>query len=242
MIASDTIKVLSTKYQTAELNVWREYVEHLFLSYFYQQPQARQIFFKGGTALRIIYKSPRFSEDLDFGSTLHDINEIETAVLHTIDAVELEGIKVRIISSDKTSGGYLANLEFELAQITVRLRLEASFRETELGGETEQVINDFMPPYLVNVLARDQLVGGKVAALLDRHKPRDFYDLYYLLQNNFVPVEQRGKLREVLPLVESTQINFTQELKTFLPASLWPIIKDFQSVLDRTIKRFIGQS
>lgn len=33
---------------------------------FYQEKEAEAILFKGGTALRLIYQSPRFSEDLDF--------------------------------------------------------------------------------------------------------------------------------------------------------------------------------
>lgn len=239
MITNDTIKTLSTKYQTAELNVWREYMQHLFLSYFYQQPQAKEIYFKGGTALRIVYGSPRFSEDLDFGSTLHDVDEIETAMLHTLQEVQREGISSNIVESKKTSGGYLAIIEFNLGAVTIPLRFEASFREKHLESEAETVANDFVPPYLVNVLAQEQLVGGKIAALLDRKKPRDFYDLYYLLQKGFVSTEQKGLLKQVLPLVESTDINFTRELKQFLPQSHWAIIKDFKAVLERAIKRFV---
>jgi len=239
MITNSTIQTLSKKYQTGEINVWREYMQHVFLSYFYQQPQSKSIFFKGGTALRIVYKSPRFSEDLDFGSTLHDVNEIETAMLHTLEDVAREGIKSKVIESKETSGGYLAIIDFDVSGHDIRLRFEASFRERELKGDTQQVANDFVPPYLINALEKDQLVGGKIAALLDRQKPRDFYDLYYLLQNGFITVEQKSVLRDVLPLVENTKINFTQELKIFLPASLWPIIKDFKAVLERAVKRFV---
>jgi predicted nucleotidyltransferase component of viral defense system len=219
--------------------MWREYMQHVFLLYFYQQPQSREIFFKGGTALRIVYKSPRFSEDLDFGSTLHDVNEIETALLHTLEAITHEGIKHTIIESKETSGGYLAIVDFELALVTVRLRFEASFREKNLESEVEQIINDFIPPYLINVLAKDQLVGGKIADLMDRQKPRDFYDLYYLLQNGFITVHQKAILREVLPLVQNTKINFSNELKIFLPVSLHRIIKNFKQVLEETIRRFV---
>jgi predicted nucleotidyltransferase component of viral defense system len=239
MITTDSIKTLSTKYQTAELNVWREYMQHLFLSYFYQQPQAKEIYFKGGTALRIVYGSPRFSEDLDFGSTLHDVNEIETAMLHTLEEVKREGISSKILESKKTSGGYLALIEFELGQVTTTLRFEASFREKHLESDTDTVASDFIPPYLIHVLAQEQLVGGKIAALLDRKKPRDFYDLYYLLQKGFVSVQQKGLLGQVLPLVQSTKIDFTRELKEFLPVSHWAIIKDFKAVLERAIKRFM---
>lgn len=66
MITQDTIKNLVTRYHTNELNIMREYFQHLFLSYFYKLEGAENILFKGGTALRFIYGSPRFSEDLDF--------------------------------------------------------------------------------------------------------------------------------------------------------------------------------
>ena len=239
MIANDTLLTLSTKYQTTELNVHREYMQHLFLSYFYQQPQTNEIYFKGGTALRIVYGSPRYSEDLDFGSTLHDIDEIENAVLATLVEVQREGIASTIIESKKTSGGYLAIIDFMLDQTNVRLRIEASFREKKLESETETIFGDFVPPYIINVLAQEQLVDGKLAALLDRKKPRDFYDLYFLLQKGFISVKQKGLMKQVLPLVEQTDINFTQEIKQFLPQSQWHIIKDFKTVLERAVKRFV---
>lgn len=73
MIADHVLKSLATKFQTTELNVRREYCQHLFLSYFYQQPLTDHIYFKGGTALRTLYNSPRFSEDLDFSASITDI-------------------------------------------------------------------------------------------------------------------------------------------------------------------------
>jgi predicted nucleotidyltransferase component of viral defense system len=179
------------------------------------------------------------SEDLDFGSTLHDLEEIDTAVLHTLVEIEREGIKTRIVDSVKTSGGYLAVIAFTIGSTTVQIRLEASFREKELSGETETIASDFGSPYLINSLAQEQLVGGKIAALLDRKKPRDFYDLYYLLQKGLVSTEQKGLMQQVLPLIEQTKINFTRELKQFLPQSQWAIVRDLKAVLERAVKRLI---
>ena len=62
MISHDALRALATQSQTTELNIRREYCQHLFLSYFYQQPLTDQVYFKGGTALRMLYHSPRFSE------------------------------------------------------------------------------------------------------------------------------------------------------------------------------------
>ena len=67
MISKETIIALACRYQTSEFpNIVREYFQHVFLSGLYQLPDAEKMLFKGGTALRIIYGSPRFSENLDF--------------------------------------------------------------------------------------------------------------------------------------------------------------------------------
>lgn len=40
MVAKEQISKLKVKYQTSELNVIREYFQHLFLQFFYQLPQS----------------------------------------------------------------------------------------------------------------------------------------------------------------------------------------------------------
>jgi len=66
MLDREIIRKLALQHQTTEINIAREYVQHLFLSVFYQEPDSEKVLFKGGTALRITFQSPRFSEDLDF--------------------------------------------------------------------------------------------------------------------------------------------------------------------------------
>src|SRR3990167_5357403 len=108
MLSQDQIKNIANKYQTTELNVKREYFQHLFLSYFYQQPEVDRIYFKGGTALRIIYNSARFSEDLDFSSSYTGVEEIEKALESTLNQIEKEGIEVDLEEAKTTSGGFLS--------------------------------------------------------------------------------------------------------------------------------------
>ncbi|MBN1444929.1 MAG: nucleotidyl transferase AbiEii/AbiGii toxin family protein [Candidatus Omnitrophica bacterium] len=57
---------MALQYKTTEINIAREYVQHLFLSSLYREKSSEKVLFKGGTALRIVFQSPRFSEDLDF--------------------------------------------------------------------------------------------------------------------------------------------------------------------------------
>ena len=103
MLAQDEIKRLSLRLQTTELNIRREFIQHQFLRFFYQQPNAQKFFFKGGTALRIAYQSPRFSEDLDFDSRL-SFNELERAIQSTLELMDKDGIMSEILESKKTSG------------------------------------------------------------------------------------------------------------------------------------------
>jgi len=79
-----SLKELATIFKIDEYSIFREYLQLLFLSYLYQEKKANKLFFKGGTALRLIFGSPRFSEDLDFSTTYSD-SEI-TKLLKNIEA------------------------------------------------------------------------------------------------------------------------------------------------------------
>jgi len=66
MITKAQLSDLSRKYKINEATILREYVQFYLLSRLYTHKESQKIFFKGGTAIHFIYKSPRFSEDLDF--------------------------------------------------------------------------------------------------------------------------------------------------------------------------------
>lgn len=240
MLASDKLRELAVKKQTTELNVRREYVQHVFLSYFYQQPPTGNIFFKGGTALRLVYGSPRFSEDLDFSTPGVDISSIEDAVQDTLTEIEREGINTEIIESKNTTGGYLAIIGFQLDQNKVQVQIEISSRDKDTKGEVVTIAGDFIPPYTIMVLAEEQLVKQKIRALLARRKPRDFYDLYFMLRKEkMLPPQEKMILPEALKALTQSKISFDRELEQYLPRSQWAIIKDFRSVLEREIHRYI---
>src|SRR3989337_839141 len=102
MISWEVLAEAAKKNQTTELNVAREYCQTLFLSSFYQEPGSEHVMFKGGTALRIIYGSPRFSEDLDFSGFRTSQGEIENWVVSALGEMERNAIPVSIAESKKT--------------------------------------------------------------------------------------------------------------------------------------------
>ncbi len=240
VISAEQIQKLANKYQTNEQNVRREYFQHLFLSYFYQQAKTANILFKGGTALRIIYNSPRFSEDLDFNSETINYREIENILEQTLTQIEKGNIKFNLKEAKQTSGGFLAIISFEMLKQLIDIQLQISQRVGKKKGEVMGVVNnDYVPPYNIITVTQEQLVAEKMAALLSRKKPRDFFDLYFMLRSNLLSVEKRSILPQVLKALQESDIDFEGELKKFLPKTHWAIIRDFRNILEREINRFI---
>ncbi len=116
MIEVKVLKELANRQQMTMDNIVREYLQHLFLSFLYQEKKSELLLFKGGTALRLVWRSPRFSEDLDFTGFKISIAQIETLMEATLQKVESEGIKTDIEESKKTSGGYLYSVPTKLDQ------------------------------------------------------------------------------------------------------------------------------
>ncbi len=239
MITADAIKRIAVALQTTELNIAREYAQHLFLSGFYQQRGTQQVMFKGDTALRIAYNSPRFSEGLDFTGIGVRAKEIEAWVATASEGIEQSGIAISIEESKKTSGGYLGILDLEFSSYQVRVLFEISLRRRNgLKGRGVLVASDFVPAYTVTLLPEETLVEEKLAALLDRGKPRDFFDCYFMLRKNMITPKQRRVLFKVKQVLAGTRINFKTELGDFLPRSYQPIIGDFKKTLMAELERY----
>lgn len=85
----------------------------------------------------------------------------------------------------------------------------------------------------------DQSTIEKIQAAQDRKKPRDFFDIYFLLRARMISPEYRALLKSIPALLEKEQIDFQKELKEFLPHSHAPIIKDFKKILIQEISRYV---
>lgn len=239
MISTQTLQTLSSKFQTTQQNVNREYIQHLFLSQFYQQAQSPEIMFKGGTALRIVFNSPRFSQDLDFSTQIYDTKLIENTIITTLNEIERLNIKTNIIESKETTDGYFAEITFDLNSAIIPILLQFSKRNNNDNHEIVTISNDFILPYTISLLSREQLINEKIQALLTRAKPRDFYDIYFLIRSNLINQKQKQQLSKVKIKLKSSKINFDYELKQFLPISHWVTIKDFTHNLNIELDRFI---
>lgn len=240
MLSQEIIREITKKYQTLEKNVAREYIQHLFLSFLYQEPASEQILFKGGTALRIIFGSPRFSEDLDFSGLGLSQRDVDAVFLNTLSKLERYGIGAELVEAKKTSGGYLGILTFKLYGHLENIRFEVSFRDKVEKGETTTIVSDFLPAYLLRYLEESKLVGEKLSALRDRGKPRDWYDLYFILRHGELRRYANKKaLSDISKILGKTDINFKTELSIFLPLSHHLILKDFKANLQKELAKYL---
>lgn len=241
MIDLKWIEDFSRKNQTTKNNVAREYCQHLFLSKFYRQEGTGKILFKGGTALRILWRSPRFSEDLDFQGVATTHREIENVLENTLLEIEREGLKTDIEESKETTGGYFGKILFQWPGFSIPIRLEISFRKKKTTAGQTLIDNDYIPSYTLLHVSKEELIEGKIDALLERAKPRDFFDLYFILRSRLglQPVLKKHKnlKQAVLAKLNKTGIDISKELKEFLPGSHHLLLKNFKATLEQELER-----
>lgn len=252
MITAETLEKLALQYRTAVFpNVVREYFQHVFLAELYKLPESEKLLFKGGTALRIVYGSPRFSEDMDF--SLSGVRSdrikpfVEDLFLRALAAAERVGIRVEIgAKSGATSGGYFGTATFRIHDYRptgVEINVSAR-RAVGRRGEVESVASDFVPSYTLVHLPQIELVDEKVfGALMDRKKPRDFYDLYFIMRKGMLSQAQKRRLAGMKDkiIAYAKKIDFRRELGAFLPADQNAVARDFERAFAAELSRQIGR-
>ncbi|MBU4462205.1 nucleotidyl transferase AbiEii/AbiGii toxin family protein [Patescibacteria group bacterium] len=242
MLTLENLKEFTNKNQTRLENIIREYIQHLFLSSLYKIKGSEKLLFKGGTALKIIYGSPRFSEDLDFdGQNIYQSKVIDDLFLKTISELEKTGIEIGLKEAKKTTGGYLGIINYRLYDISKEMKFEISLRN---GGkadyEVTTIVSDYLPLYSIIHSPGKKIVQGKINALLDRGKPRDYYDIYFILRHpEFRRFINKNQLKRIEENLKKTEINFKRELSVLLPVSHQMILKDFEKTLSREIKKYL---
>ena len=239
MLELSQLEAIQNTFQTTRENVLREYAQHLFLFSFYRKKGSENILFKGGTALRFAYRSPRFSEDLDFSATGIGVGGIEEAIVEVLEDFTNQGLKWEIEESKETTGGYLGKLTVFLYEEKTSIEIQVSFRKEKfVAPEVVSIVNEYLPTYVVKLFPLEELVGEKIQAALTRSKPRDFFDIYFLLKQGLIPLNQRDKLRKIKEILRQKEIKFAGELSLFLPKSMKLLAESFPKPLLAEIEKY----
>jgi predicted nucleotidyltransferase component of viral defense system len=168
----------------------REYLQCKILGILFNSPFALKFAFLGGTCIRLIHQSGRFSEDLDFDNfdlTKSDFGEVADLIKAEL---ELEGLQVEMRNVLK--GAYhcyirFPNLLFEAGLTGHReekILIQLDTEPQHFNFTPERVtFNRFDVFTTIRTTPPDILLAQKISAIFNRKRPkgRDFFDVTFLL-------------------------------------------------------------
>lgn len=234
MITKEQIDYLAKFYRIDSFTIIREYLQLIFLSYLYQKKEGKKIFFKGGTAIRFLLGSPRFSEDLDFSTTL--AKEKIKNLIQEIGRVmnqEIPSIKIILLYSGKNTERYRIKYQGKETKYPLVIRLDFHRVKKIEEKEVSHLITKFPIVFfpLVSHLSKEIILKEKLQALISRGKPRDFFDVWFLMKKG---ISIKGKVNKTLirkKIKNISQRRLEKELNKFLPIFQRPITKKLKEEL-----------
>lgn len=190
---------------------------------------SEHLVFKGGTSLKKCwFEDYRFSEDLDF-TAIKNIqgDNIKNSLGHIIDEVseasnlhfKKEKTLVKQTLDIENKESYKATIYFSGPRGDLRNPLRIKFDITHY----EKLI---LPPHKLEVMhpysdadeckckiktyCIEEIIGEKLRALLQRSRPRDYYDIWYILHNKVNTVNRDDILRVFKEKAEYKNVPFDE--------------------------------
>lgn len=217
---------LAKQFNIAPTQVVREEWEIKILTILFNLPIGNKLYFKGGTAVRLAYGSPRFSEDLDF-SMIKTIREIEfknfvKEVVKKYPELTLSDLKAKfytLLAEFKIKESFLAQ--------NFSIKIEVSKRKKPVYQSSIRLLTS--PTTNLQVLGRvetiEDLYHEKLTTYIDRRKPRDLFDIWFMCQ------KMKNQLPTNLPKIAKMAIR--QELGKYLPRSYTSVVTQLEQTYGR---------
>lgn len=213
---------LSQEIQISPEQVLREEYEMLILNQLSNSQFGKNLIFKGGTALRLAYKSPRFSEDLDFSLTkaisFADFKKLIENLCNNYPQMKLKEIRKKrftIFALVSIKEDFLAqpfSIKIEISRRPVKWKKNRDYFLKSLESITSPLEITFF------VVTLDLFYKDKSLLVKQRSKARDLFDLWYTSQKLGKPFP---KIKYSL---EKRQVK--SELRKYLPKNRWLIIEE----------------
>lgn len=230
MISNSQLKFLVKKYKINESVIVREFVQLLFLKELYAKSFSKNIYFKGGTAIRLIYGGQRFSEDLDFTVELDEKVFLKKIwqLFKTLSNQHPFSFKQRETLSGKI---FLLTAQSTNIKSKVFVKLDFSFREKVLDPVAQVLKTDYpiILQNFISCLSKNEILAEKIRAVFQRIKHKDLYDLWVLQELGarvdlnliesklkfYGEVFTKDKLLERLSIFSKDE--FVKDLRPFVP-------------------------
>ncbi|MFA5773737.1 MAG: nucleotidyl transferase AbiEii/AbiGii toxin family protein [Candidatus Paceibacterota bacterium] len=167
-----------------------EYLQHEILDSLFKQKNSEKLSFIGGTAIRIVYQSQRFSEDLDFDNFGLRFADFKKLLNDTARDMSLKGFKLEFRFVEKMA--FHCYIKFPnilfLNKLSLNddekilIRIDTVEKDKNITPRTH-ILNNFGVYRKILVNPIETILSQKILTILERkrEKGRDFYDVSYLL-------------------------------------------------------------
>ena len=199
----------------------REEVEMIFLQELANDRLGTKVVFYGGTALRLAYNSPRYSEDIDLLLIKKSsFKEFEKFIKQVV--VKNENWKLKDIKNKRNTWFALLNISDDKLKHNFSLKIEVHKPNKKINLDTKlslikSPVSVLEPLLLVPTLR--ELKKLKISAIMDRKKARDIFDLWYISQL------KREEFRIDFDIPKYKKMEFKNELQVFLPKKYYKVIE-----------------
>ncbi len=208
----------------------REEAEMIFLDELANDKFGAKVIFYGGTALRLAYNSPRFSEDIDLIlNKKTNFSEFKKFIVKVVE--RNNNWTLKDIKNKRNTWFALINIFDEKLKHNFFLKIEIYKPKNKLNLETELLlikspVSILSPLLLVPTLK--ELKQLKIMAIMDRKKARDIFDLWYIFQT------KREKANFNFKIPHYGRRAFKNELQVFLPKKYYKIIEQlYEQINDK---------
>lgn len=255
MIDKTTLAQFSKSFDIDEFSVLREYLQVCFLEKFYQNPNLVSTFFKGGTAIKLLFGSRRFSEDLDFTTKL-DGKSLRQVIVQVKNSLLPEFPNLTVKELD-TFAGYSAKLYLptEISAQDLTIKLDFSQRESVLE-KMSSPLETLLPvatTAVVEHLSAKEILSEKIRALSKRKKGRDLFDFWYLsskrvpldisfVKKKYAYYQEDFSVKSLVEKVEKwSEEEIDSDLRRFLPLGDRKIIPELKRLVLDKLKGNFGK-
>lgn len=166
-----------------------EYLQHELLDSLYKNEAARRLSFIGGTAIRILHDSPRFSEDLDFDNFGLTFSQFEELLKTVCRDMEYKGFLIEFRFVEKSAWRCYIRFPKILheaglspdAERKILIRIDSETKE-KLYDPKKVFLNRFSVYRQILSAPAEILLAQKLLAVLYRkpEKGRDIFDVSFL--------------------------------------------------------------
>ncbi len=202
-----------------KLNLLREFLQIVALKAIYDNNGFASIAFLGGTALRIVHRIRRYSEDLDF--SVYDLKKYNFDAI--LEGIQREfaymGLNVEMKKKSRVVNSCFLNFTNVLQELKLSRHKDEKFAvkfeidtNPPAGAVLESVDHIKYFGFRMQVYDLASLMAGKINAVMSRRfaKGRDFYDLLWYLIEAIEPNETMmiNSFKQSNPVLEINSSNW----------------------------------